>query len=212
MSRNFFIDLVDSGKIRSKAELRSLYRHFVKKYHPDSKPERGKDIDFDELKREYREAASLLDRAVAAQAAAGGPFAYDASKFIGELRDLVARGLPVSAKALRKNKEYAKSMDYVSRCMDKLYKGAYGFAEMNEQVEFLYARIPRVYWYVLQVLWSCFDCSSGYAYAATIAERHLGCISHLLKGLGFEALDAFLVDLIKAASSTIAPPLKNPRI
>jgi hypothetical protein len=194
---NLFLDLVDSGKIRSKAELRSLYRHFIKKYHPDSRPELERAIDFDELKREYLEAASRLE--AAASEGGEGPFAYDAAKFIGELRDLVARGLPVSAKAVRKNKEYAKSIDYVSRSMDKLYKGAYSFAEMNDQVKFLHARIPRVYWYVLQVLWSCFDCSSGYAYGATIAERHLGCISHLLKGLGFDALDAFLVDLIRSS-------------
>jgi hypothetical protein len=193
---NLFLDLVDSGKIRSKAELRSLYRHFIKKYHPDSRPELERAIDFDELKREYLEAASRLE---AASEDRGGPFSYDAARFIGELRDLVARGLPVSAKAVRKNKGYAKSIDYVSKCMDGLYKGAYGFAEMNDQVKFLYARIPRVYWYVLQVLWCCFDCASGYAQGAATAERHLGCISHLLKGLGFDALDAFLGDLVKTA-------------
>ena len=196
MPGNFFLDLVDSGKIRSKAELRSLYRHFIKKYHPDTRPELERAIDFDELKREYLEAASRLE---AASEGRDGPFAYDAAAFVGELRDLVARGLPVSAKAVRKNKGYARSIDYVSKCMDRLYKGSYGFAEMNDQVKFLYARIPRVYWYVLQVLWSCFDCSSGYSYGATIAERHLGCISHLLKGLGFGSLDAFLRDLIETA-------------
>ena len=197
MPGNFFLDLVDSGKIRSKAELRSLYRHFIKKYHPDSRPELERAIDFDELKREYLEAAARLD--ASAPEGEGGPFAYDAAAFVGELRDLVARGLPVSAKAVRKNKGYARSIDYVSKCMDRLYKGSYDFAEMNDQVKFLYARIPRVYWYVLQVLWCCFDCMSGYAQAATMAERHLGCISHLLEGLGFGSLDAFLGDLIETA-------------
>jgi hypothetical protein len=70
---------------------------------------------------------------------------------------------------------------------------------MNEQVKFLCSRIPRVYWYVLQVLWSCFDCVSGYSYGATIARRHLGCISSVLEELGFETLDAFLSGLIESA-------------
>jgi hypothetical protein len=205
LPRNLFVDLVDSGKVRSKAELRSLYRHFVKKYHPDSQTGGGADIDFDALKREYLEAASRLERAQAARPGEA-PFAYDGAAFVSELRDLVARGLPVSAKAVRRNKEYAKSIDYVSRCMESLYRGEYRFAEMNDQLEFLRARIPRAYWYVLQVFWSCFDCASGYAHGLTIARRHLGCISMILEDLGFGKLDAFLARLID-----ISRPVKRRR-
>jgi hypothetical protein len=197
-----FSGLVDTGKVRSRTELRSLYRRIVKKYHPDSSPERGGAIDFDELKREYLEAASRLEAAGSAPDAAtprACPFAYDPAAFVGELRDLVARGLPVSARAVRKNREYAKSIDYVSKCMDRLYGGAYGFPEMNDQMKFLYARMPRAYWYVLQTLWCCFDCASGYSEAATIADRHRGCISDALEGFGFGKLDAFLGDLIGIA-------------
>jgi hypothetical protein len=193
-----FVDLVETGKVRRKEELRSLYKHFIKKYHPDSKPASDKRVDFDELKQDYLLATSRLEELEAA-GAMPGPFAYDAARFISELRDLVARGLPVSERAVRKNKEYARSIDIVSKCFEHLYKGSYGFVEMNEQVKFLYARIPRVYWYVLQVLWSCFDCVSGYSYGATIARRHLGCISSLLQELDFGALDAFLGDLIESA-------------
>jgi hypothetical protein len=199
LARSLFLDLVDSGQLRTKAELRSLYRHLVKKYHPDSRPEAPRPIDFDELKREYLAAAARLDAAASERDAARGAgraFEYDGAAFVGELRDLVARGLPVGAKAVRRNKEYAKSIDYVSKCMDSLYGGRYGFVELNEQVKFLSERIPRAYWYVLQVLWSCFDCASGYAHGATIARRHLGCISHLLEELGYGKLDAFLAGTI----------------
>jgi hypothetical protein len=197
---NLFIELVETGKVRRKEELRSLYKHFIKKYHPDSRPASTRQVDFDELKKDYLRAVSRLEELETARAAPG-PFVYDAALFISELRDLVARGLPVSERAVRKNKEYARSIDIVSRCFEHLYKGSYGFVEMNEQVEFLYARIPRVYWYVLQVLWSCFDCISGYSYGATIARRHLGCISNVLEELGFDALDAFLGDLIESAKA-----------
>jgi hypothetical protein len=203
---NFFLDLIDTGKIRSKEELRSLYRRFIKQYHPDSRPVRplalgrGRAIDFDELKKDYLEAvARLAALASAAEASALEPFRYDAEAFMGELRDLVARGLPVSRKALRKNKAYAASVDHVSRCIAHLYGKAYSFEELDDQVKFLYGRIPRIYYYALQVFWSCFDCASGHEEAAIVARRHLGCIAHYLGEMGFNSLDAFLRDLIELA-------------
>ena len=195
---NFFLELVETGKIRTKEELRSLYRQFIKKYHPDSKPERDKAVDFDELKRDYLVAADrLADLAAAAPVRAGAPFRYDADAFMGELRDLVARGLPVSERAVRKNKAYGASIDYVAKCIDQLYGESYGFAELDDQLKFLNRRIPRAYYYALQVFWSCFDCANGYAYAETIATRHLGCISYMLKEMGFSSLDRFLRDIIE---------------
>ena len=62
---SFFLDLIATGKIRTKTELRSLYRQFIKKYHPDSRPERGKDVDFDDLKRDYLAAARRLEELAA---------------------------------------------------------------------------------------------------------------------------------------------------
>ncbi len=204
-ARNLFALLVDTGKVRSATELRSVYRRLVKKYHPDSRPEAGKAIDFDELKREYLEAASRL-RAAEAARPGGGAFAYDPASFVGELRDLVARGLPVSARAVSRNKEYAKSIDYVSKCMDRLYGGAYGFAELDSQLKFLKRRVPRIYYYALQALWSCFDCANGYAYAKAIAIRHLGCISWALREMDYGSLDRFLSDAIEIAGRLAADP------
>jgi hypothetical protein len=196
---NFFLDLVETGKIRTKEELRSLYRQVIKTYHPDSRPIKEKAVDFDDLKRGYLEAADRLAEMAASgpgAAPAGEPFRYEAEAYMNELRDLVARGLPVSEKAIKKNKAYAASMEYVAKCVEKLYGPAYGFAQLNEQMRFLYRRIPRVYYYALQVLWSAYDCASGYAYAKTIAERHLGCIAYTLKEMGYTALERFLSDVI----------------
>lgn len=195
---NFFLDLIDTGKIRTKEELRSLYRQFIKKYHPDSRPERDKSVDFDELKRDYLAATDRLAE-LAVVGFLSENFRYDAETFMSELCDLVARGLPVSEKAVRKNKAYAASMDYVSKSIEQLYGKAYNFAELDEQLRFLHDRIPRVYYYALQVLWSCFDCANGYAYAKAIASRHLGCISYVLRGMGFSSLDIFFKDLIESA-------------
>lgn len=166
-------------------------------------------MDFDELKRDYLAAADRLQEMAEAAPAPPEPFRYEPERFMAELRDLVARGLPVSEKAVRKNKAYAASIDFVSRSVAQLYGKEFGFAELDEQLKFLYRRIPRVYYYALQVFWSSFDCANGYAYAETVALRHLGCISYVLKEMGFSALDRFLADVIEisgrlAASAGIA--------
>ena len=166
-------------------------------------------MDFDDLKRDYLAAADRLAE-LAASRPAPKSFAYDAESFMGELRDLVARGLPVSGKAVRKNKAYAASIDYVAKSIKHLYGEAYGFAELDEQLAFIYRRLPRVYYYALQVFWSSFDCANGYAYTKVIALRHLGCISGVLKEMGFSSLDAFLFDVIEiggklAARASIVP-------
>jgi hypothetical protein len=197
-STNFFLELIDTGKIRTKEELRSLYHKVIKTYHPDSRPARDRGVDFDDLKRDYLAAAERLAE-LAAQELSAAPFGYDAEAFMSELRDLVARGLPVSERAVKKNKAYAASIDYVSKCIEHLYARTYGFAELDGQLKFLRRRIPRVYYYALQVFWSCFDCANGYLYAKTIAARHLGCISYTLVEMGFGSLDRFLRDLIESA-------------
>jgi hypothetical protein len=197
---NFFLDLIETGKIRTKEELRSLYRQFIKTYHPDSRPARARAVDFDDLKRDYLAAADrLAELAEAAPPRAGraAAFRYEAGAYMDELRDLVARGLPVSERAVRKNKAYAASIDYVSRSIGHLYGDAYSFRELDEQMKFLDRRIPRIYYYALQVLWSSYDCASGYAYARAIAGRHLGCISWTLEEMGFSALERFLRDVIE---------------
>jgi len=207
---NFFLDLIDSGKIRTKEELRTIYRQFIKKYHPDSRPERERAVDFDDLKRDYLEAAGRLDELAAARPRPDH-FRYEAATFMAELRDLVARGLPVSPKAVSRNKAYAASIAYVSRSIDHLYGKDYSFDELDRQLKFFRRRIPRVYYYALQVLWSCFDCANGFPEAKPIAIRHLGCISYLLKETGYTSLDKFLGDTIEisgrlAARSGIAHP------
>jgi hypothetical protein len=206
---NFFIDLIDTGKIRTKEELRSLYRRFIKTYHPDSRPEHDKGVDFDDLKRDYLAAAERLEE-LSATRPSPEPFRYDAETFMAELRDLVARGLPVSVKAVGRNKAYAASIAYVSRGLEQLYGKEYEFAELDRQLKFLRRRIPRIYYYALQVFWSCFDCANGYAYAETIALRHLGCISYLLVEMGFSSLDRFLVDII-GMSAKLAAKAKRPQ-
>lgn len=196
---NFFLELIATGKIRTKEELRTVYRRFIKKYHPDSRPERGNTVDFDELKRSYLAAVDRLAELAAVPERSSVPFRYEAEAFMSELRDLVARGLPVGQKAARKNKAYVASIDYVSRCLDRLYGGSYGSARLDEELKFLKRRIPRVYYYALQVFWSSFDCANGYAYAKTTATRHLACISFLLKEMGFSSLEGFLADTIEIA-------------
>lgn len=203
---NFFIDLIDTGKIRTKEELRSVYRQFVKTYHPDSAlahpavAGRGKDVDFDDLKRDYLAAAErLVELADVLPDRSTAPFRYEAEAFIGELRDLVARGLPVSEKALRKNKAYAASRDYVAKCLDQLYGGAYGFAQLDGQLKFLKRRLPWIYYYTLQVFWSAYDCASGYINAKAIAKRHLDFIAGMLNETGFASLVAFLDGVIETA-------------
>jgi hypothetical protein len=121
-----------------------------------------------------------------------------------ELRDLVARGLPVSRKALGKNKAYAASVEYVSRCVERIYGKDISFEDLDEELKFLSRRIPRVYYYALQVLWSCFDCASGNVEAELVARRHLGCVSRLLEDMGFSSLNRFLGDLIARASELAA--------
>lgn len=195
---NFFIDLIEGGKIRTKEELRSLYRQFIKKYHPDSRPAQEKDVDFDDLKRDYLAGLARLEE-LALASAPPEPFRFEAEAFMSELRDLVARGLPVSQKAVARNKAYAASIAYVSRSIEQLYGRDYSFEELDQQLKFLRRRIPRVYYYALQVLWSCFDCLYGYTNARAIATRHLGCISSLLREMDFASLDRFLTDTIETA-------------
>ena len=206
---SFFLDLIATGKIRTKTELRSLYRQFIKKYHPDSRPERGKDVDFDDLKRDYLAAARRLEE-LAAERASPGPFIFDPETFMAELRDLVARGFPVSVKAVRKNKAYAVSIEHVSLCVDHLYNKAISFSDLDTQIKFLHRRIPRVYYYALQVLWSCFDCANGHADAKAVASRHLGCISYLLREMGFSSLDRFLGDIIELSGRLGAGNRRSP--
>jgi hypothetical protein len=206
---SFFLDLIATGKIRTKTELRSLYRQFIKRYHPDSRPERAKDVDFDDLKRDYLAAARRLDE-LAAERASPGPFIFDPETFMAELRDLVARGFPVSVKAVRKNKAYAASIEHVSLCVEHLYTKAISFSDLDTQIKFLHRRIPRVYYYALQVLWSCFDCANGHADAKAVASRHLGCISHLLREMGFSSLDRFLGDIIELSERLGAGNRRSP--
>ncbi len=195
---NFFIELIEGGKIRTKEELRSLYLRFIKKYHPDSRPAQEKAFDFDDLKRDYRAGLARLEE-LALAAAAPDPFRYEPEAFMSELRDLVARGLPVSQKAVVRNKAYAASIAYIARSIERLYGNDYSFEELDRQLKFLRRRIPRVYYYALQVLWSCFDSLYGYANAKAIATRHLGCISSLLREMDFASLDRFLLDTIETA-------------
>lgn len=202
---NFFIDLVDTGKIRTKEELRSLYRRFIKTYHPDSlasspSPSRARAVDFDELKRDYGAAVLRLEE-LGPAGTRPGAFLYDAEAFMSELRDLVARGFPVSRKAVGKNKAYAASIEYVSRSVAHLYGAEIGFDDLDEQLKFLSRRVPRIYHYALQVFWSCFDCASGHSEAEIIARRHLGCIAHFLEDMDFSQLGRFLGDIIPLAAA-----------
>ena len=197
---NFFLDLIATGKIRTKSELRSFYRQFIKKYHPDSRPVRDKNVDFDDLKRDYLTAAEWLD-ALSAAAAPCVTFVFNPTTFMAELRDLVARGFPVSVKAVRKNKAYAASIEYVSLCVDHLYNKDIAFSDLDTQIKFLYRRIPRIYYYALQVLWSSFDCANGHADAKAVASRHLGCISYMLQEMGFSSLDRFLSDIVELSGN-----------
>jgi hypothetical protein len=196
---------VDSGKIRTKEELRSLYKRFIKTYHPDSlasssSPAKARDVDFDELKRDYAAALLRLEELRTAREGTDA-FAYEAEAFMSELRDLVARGLPVSRKAVGKNKAYAASIDYVACSIAHLYGARISFEALDEQLKFLSRRVPRIYYYALQVFWSCFDCASGHAEAEVIARRHLGCIAHFLEDMDFSQLGTFLGDLIPIAAA-----------
>jgi hypothetical protein len=154
-------------------------------------------VDFDELKRDYLGAAFRLQEIAAAAPFPPEPFRYDPKSFMAELRDLVARGLPVRERAVRKNKAYAASIEYVTKCVAHLYGPALAFSQLDDQLRFVYRRVPRVYHYALQVFWTSFDCASGHTDAEAIALRHLGCISALLKEMGFAALDRFLGDIIE---------------
>ena len=165
-------------------------------------------VDFDELKRDYLAAVDRLD-----ELAAAGP---ERRALPLRRRSLHGRAprpcrarLAGQREGARKNKAYAASVDYVSKCIDHIYGGAYGFAQLDEQLKFLKRRLPRIYYYALQVFWSSYDCASGYAYAKTIATRHLAFISHILKEMGFSSLDRFLDDTIGIAGRLSASAEKR---
>jgi hypothetical protein len=210
---NLLRELVETGRVRTKAELRSVYKSFVKKYHPDSNPGTDKAIDFDELKSDYRSASVRLEELSALRQAPGAaPFRYDPEVFLAEFRDLVARGLPVSAKALGRNKAYAASVAYVSAGIERIYGSAYTFAELNSQLKFLRRKMFSAYYYVLQIFWTSQSLAAGYSYSKLAAERHLGCIDERLIEMGYVSLEKFLrdfIDLSARVGATLDPRLKG---
>jgi len=199
--KNFFLRLVEDGKIESASELKTVYRRFVKRYHPDSRPAVARDVDFDELRRDYRAAAALLESRAGpmADGARGPAFEYDAEKYVGELRDLVARGLPVNPRAVERNREYGRSIEYVSACMALVYGDSYSFADLDRQLASLKERVPNVLYYAREVLWSGFDYSAGYPHMRHVAQRHLDWIRDSLDEMGLSSLRGFLEDFIEIA-------------
>jgi hypothetical protein len=197
-----FTDLVAAGKIRSEDELRSLYKALLKKYHPDANPGSGHALDFDDLKREYAEARKRLAATQtdacdsAATALPPGPFVFDRARFYWEFRDLTARGIPINRRALRKNRAYRESMEYVDASLAWYYGGRITFTIFDEEMERLRDAIPRIYWYAMQVLWNSFDSwLKDIDYNERLKDMYLGLIRRPLAQLGLDRLAECLTDL-----------------
>jgi hypothetical protein len=221
---SIFIGLIDSGRIRTREELKRLYRRMVKKYHPDSHPESLSIVDFDGLRREYREAELYLLEAggqprakplvpAAPASAPNQQFSWNKERFFDELRDLVARGLPVNAKALSRNAAYRRSRDYVADCLDFLYGKAFTFEMLDEELRALSREHRRVHYYAKQVLWNSFDKhAQAFPNSERAARTWLDLSREPLEKLGLGALHRFLADLVADMDGPLAGPRAPSRV
>jgi len=191
-----FSELVRSGTVKNQAELRRVYTRIVKRYHPDLARDTEITLDFDRLKSEFAEAKRLLQKSQVVIPPADAPF--NRAAFMAEFRDLVARGFPVNARAVSKNKSYRRSIEYVEASFARLFDRRDAFGVVNEQVRSLRDAIPRVYWYAMQILWNCFDGQAGgQDYYRTIARRHYDCIEATLDKLGYLALKRLFLMMLE---------------
>ncbi|HTX73192.1 MAG TPA: hypothetical protein VMC79_10230 [Rectinemataceae bacterium] len=190
-----FMELVNSGAVRDEHELRRVYTAIVKRYHPDLSRQPAVALDFDRLKSEFGVARALLRKKLSELSA--GPVRFDRPAFMAEFRDLVARGFPINERAVRKNKRYRGSIEYVSASLGFYFGKTGSFDLINEQLRRLRDEIPRIYWYAMQILWNSFDAElAGFGYSRTIARRHYDCIAATIEKLGYSALDGLFLMLL----------------
>jgi hypothetical protein len=152
-------------------------------------------VDFDLLKHELADAERLLAERHKRRAAALR--AFDRPAFLAELRDLVARGFPVNARAASRNRAYRDSIASVGAALGTLFDDSGRFEKINGQLRYLKDKSQRIYWYAMQVLWNSFDFElAGIDNSRGIALRYLALIDRSLVDLGFVELRALFEALL----------------
>jgi hypothetical protein len=235
---SLFSDLIASGRIRDREQLRRVYRRVVKRLHPDSAPRKAGEIsgeaaetgggfvDFDDLRRELDEAERLLaelskppETPVAVEAAPPRPATrrapspraspgatrhaeretFDRRVLIAELRDLVARGLPVNVRAATRNRAYRDCVAKVSAQLALLSGDPERFALVDKEMRRVKYGSLRLHYYVMQVLWNGLDWAlMGYDASRDTALRDFGVIRDNLEEQGLLTLEALLAWIIEA--------------
>jgi len=235
---SLFSDLIASGRIRDRDQLRRVYRRVVKRFHPDSAPRKGAEepgeaagasggfVDFDDLRRELDEAERLLaelskppekpavveaspsrpatrqtpsPRTSPAASRAAAREAFDRGILVTELRDLVARGLPVNVRAASRNRAYRDCVAKVSDQLALLSGDPERFALIDREMRRVKYGSLRLHYYVMQVLWNGLDWAlMGYDASRDTALRDFGVIRDNLEELGLGALEALLAWIIEA--------------
>jgi hypothetical protein len=127
------------------------------------------------------------------------PVSFDRGLLIAELRDLVARGFPVNARAASRNKAYRDCVATVTAQLS-LKSGDSGlFARIDTEMGAVKYGSLRLHYYVMQVLWNGLDWAlSGYPASRDTALRDFGVIRDNLAQLGFSELDGLLAWIVEA--------------
>jgi len=124
---------------------------------------------------------------------------FDRDLLIGELRDLVARGFPVNARAASRNRAYRECVATVSSQLSLLTGDPLRFEKVDAQMGVAKYGSLRLHYYVMQVLWNGLDWGlSGYAASRDTALRDFGVIRETLVDLGMAELEALLSWIIAA--------------
>jgi len=126
---------------------------------------------------------------------------FDRDLLIGELRDLVARGFPVHARALARNKAYRDCVATVSAQLALLTGDKDAFARADADMRIVRASSLRFVYHVMQVLWNGLDWGvMGMAWSRHAALRDYAVIRDELESLGLRSLDSLLSWIIEADS------------
>ena len=118
---------------------------------------------------------------------------------IAELRDLVARGLPVNLRAASRNRAYRDCVATVSAELALLSGDQERFARIDAQMRTVKYGSLRLHYYVMQVFWNGLDWASlGLPWSRDTALRDFGVIRDNLGELGLVELEALLAWIIEA--------------
>ena len=124
---------------------------------------------------------------------------FDRDLLIGELRDLVARGLPVQARALARNKAYRHCVATISAQLALLTGEPDAFLRIDAEMRVVRASSLSLIYHVMQVLWNGLDWGlMGMDWSRLAALRDYGVIRQELAALGLQDLDRLLSWIIEA--------------